>query len=140
MILSNIFKQINNETCSISPKNMINWIEENQILSDIYDTKNFSTENIRSSETILNFYLDQGYLGNQEIEIFWKAMNLGLNTKHEMYEIYIKCSKKMTKEHKNIFLNKLKNEDTSEVNSTLVELVYKLGYCETSNSENTLIA
>ena len=81
MILSRIFKNVNSKTSINSAENMKNWIDENQFFNDICDPNNYSTLNIRSLEIIMNFYLDKGFLNNQEIDNFWMAMNLGFNIK-----------------------------------------------------------
>ena len=70
MILSGILHQVNTESSIIGPEKMKNWIDENKILSNLFDPNNYSLKTIKRSESILKFYIYQGYFDNEMIDNF----------------------------------------------------------------------
>ena len=70
MILCDILYQINLKNSKISPENMKNWIDENQILSILFDTNNICLKSIKRSEVILHFYIRHEYLDDKMIDSF----------------------------------------------------------------------
>ena len=137
-MLDDIFTQISNHYSIICSEDMKKWIDENKILSYILDPKNHSARLIRSSESILRFYIKQDLLNDQEVETFWMATKLSSTAKQEIFSLIMMLSNKMTDKHKTKFLNLLQQEKIGKANNELIEFVDSLSDSKSKDAENTL--
>ena len=133
-------REIKNENTIITPRIMYEWIKENQVLSILFSKNDSFIKEKISSEQILILYLEQGFLNDQEIDIFWASTKFSKNTKRGMLGVFIQYSRLMTTKHKTKFLQKLE-EDTNEIiDNKVIEFVCKMGKSESIGSKNTLTA
>ena len=138
-MLEDILTKIEDSYSLICSEDMKKWIDKNKIMSYIFDPKNHSARLIRSSESILCFYIGQDLLNDQEIETFWMATKLSSTAKQEIFSLIMKLSGDMTDKHKAKFLNLLQQEKISKANNQLIEFVYSLSDSESNDAENTLV-
>ena len=139
IMLSNIFDEINQQSTYISSEDMYQWINENHILDLILNSNN-QIKTIKSSLKIMGFYLDHGFLTEQDIDLFWMTTKLDQEIKQEFFKIILQKSKEMNHTDKTKILQRLLEYSIDEIDYEIVDFVYKMGISGSSNQENILIA
>ena len=119
---------------------MYTWISENQIMDLLYDPDNYCINLIADSKYILQFYLDHGYLDDQEIDVFWKVTKINMEAKKQMLSDILNISLKMTAEHKVQFLQRIAQDEINEIDFPVIEFIEEIGASKSSNAEHTFIA
>ena len=87
-MLSRVLDVITEKSAIMSLEEMYQWINENQILSIIFDPRDYNIQTIKYSGHILNFFLNHGYLDEQQIDVFWIATKISMEVKQEMLRIF----------------------------------------------------
>ena len=88
----------------------------------------------------MKFFINYGYLNDNEIDTFWWATKLSMLTKHEIWSIIMQNSGNMTIYHKTKFLQKIAQDKKEEIDIEVFRLIYKMFKPEESDSQNILIS
>jgi hypothetical protein len=79
----------------MKPNDLIEWMRENQILTQIFDSKFCHIQLVQRSSSIVKLFITEKELKIEELQMVWDASKLDDNTKLEVYKILKEVSSPM---------------------------------------------